>query len=346
MNSLPNRLRRRGFSLIELMVAMGILSVLMLMLTVLLDQIQKSWRFSEARVSQFREARVAFDAMTKNIGQASLNTYWELRDKDNDGIPDGYFRASELHFLSIEAPSLGASGTQTPVGKAIFFQAPLGFSNEYRNLNNLFNGRGYFVAFGGDGAFRPRFIRSGERYRFRLMEFRPPAESNQVFADGQEELKNNSRQEFTKWFKQSAGVGTGSFEEHLNPLAENILAIIVTPRDSLEVGVDSREETYSMIAPKFVYDSNDEGEGRSEFAQQVPPLVRVTMIAIDENAAVRLEQGSNMPNELGSAIQGLFENTQNYAEDVSKVAERLSELNISHKIFSSLVMLRSSKWST
>ncbi|MEQ1840764.1 MAG: prepilin-type N-terminal cleavage/methylation domain-containing protein, partial [Verrucomicrobiales bacterium] len=73
---------RRAFSLIELMVAMGILSILMLMMTVLLDQVQKSWRYSESRISQFREARVAFDLMTKNIGQASLNTYWDLADKD------------------------------------------------------------------------------------------------------------------------------------------------------------------------------------------------------------------------------------------------------------------------
>ena len=64
----------RAFSLIEMMVAMGILSVLMLMLTVLLDQVQQSWRYAESRISQFREARVAFDLNAKNIGQASLNT--------------------------------------------------------------------------------------------------------------------------------------------------------------------------------------------------------------------------------------------------------------------------------
>ncbi len=157
------------------------------MLTALLDQIQKSWRFSESRISQFREARVAFDVMTKNIGQASLNTYWELQDKDADGLFDGYFRTSELHFITMKASELGGSGTQQPVGQAIFFQAPLGFSSTYRNLNNLFNGRGYFVAFGSDRNFKPSFVKSPDRFRYRLMEFRPPAESNQVFADGQED---------------------------------------------------------------------------------------------------------------------------------------------------------------
>ena len=63
--------RPSAFSLIEMMVAMGILSVLMLMLTVLLDQVQKSWRYSESRISQFREARVAFEMMTEFMTDTS-----------------------------------------------------------------------------------------------------------------------------------------------------------------------------------------------------------------------------------------------------------------------------------
>lgn len=328
------------------MVAMGILSVLMLMLTALLDQVQRSWRFSESRISQFREARVAFDVMTKNIGQASLNTYWDLRDEDKDGIFDGYFRTSELHFITMPASQLGGSATQQPVGQAIFFQAPLGFSGEYRNLNNLFNGRGYFVAFGSDKRFKPSFVESEDRFRYRLMEFRPPAESNQVFQDGQDERSKNQPQEFTQWFKQSLSVGEGNFESHLNPLAENILTVVVSPRDSLEVGTANRKETFSKIAPAYKFDSNDSSDEFEDYAQQVPPLVRVTMVAIDETAAIRFENGSSPPAALQSAVSGLFSNTNNYAEDVQKVAEALNQLKVSHKIFSSLVMLRSSKWSS
>lgn len=348
MNSspFPGRPALRAFSLIELMVAMGILSVLMLMLTVLLDQVQRSWRFSESRISQFREARVAFDVMTKNISQASLNTYWEVRDDDNDGIYDGYYRNSELHFLTVDAQTLGGSQTQQPLGQAVFFQAPLGFSSDYRNLNNLFNGRGYFVAFGGDRRFRPSFVNAAERFRFRLMEFRPPAEANQVFADGMEERAQNQPQVFNGWFKQALSVGEGDFEAHLNPLAENILTLVVAPRDSLEVGATSRDQTFSRIAPDFRYDSNDASSGREDFAQQVPPLVRVTMVAIDEAAATRFENGSSMPAELVSALNGVFRRTENYAADVQQVSQALNNLNVSHKVFSSLVMLRSSKWST
>jgi len=343
------RLSKTGapaFSLIELMVAMGILSVLMLMLTALLDAVQDSWRFSESRISQFREARVAFDVMAKNIGQASLNTYWELKDEDEDGLFDGYYRTSELHFLATEAARLGKSATQEPVGQALFFQAPLGFSNRYRNLNNLFNGRGYFVAFGSDKRFKPSFVESEERYRYRLMEFRPPAESNQIFADGQEERAKNEPQVFTQWFKQGLSVGEGNFESHLNPLAENILTIVVSPRDSLEAGGGTREDTFSEIAPNYSFDSNDSSESFEDYAQQIPPLVRLTMVAIDENAAVRFGDGATPPAELGSAVGGAFRNTRNFSEDVARVAEALNELGVSHKIFSTLIMLRSSKWSS
>lgn len=344
MNS--NNSLSRGFSLIELMVAMGILSVLMLLLTVLIDQAQRSWRFSESRISQFREARVAFDLITKNVGQASLNTYWEVRDDDSDGLYDAFYRNTELHFLTSDAKDLRGSPNQEPVGQAIFFQAPLGFTGEFKNLNNLFNGRGYFVAFGGDAKFRPSFVDTPKRYRYRLMEFRPPAESNQVFADGQEERVRNMPQIFNGWFKQDLDVGEGDFESHLNPLAENILAIIVAPRDTVDSKNSSRTEAISRIAPDYSFDSNDVTPGREEFSQQVPPLVRVTMIAIDENAAIRFENGSSMPRELSDAVSGLFQKSEDYNEDVRRVADTLNGMNVSHKVFSSLVMLRSSKWST
>lgn len=334
--------RTGGFSLIELMVSMGILSILMLMMTALLDQVQRSWRYSESRISQFREARVAFDLITKNIGQASLNTYWDLTDDDGDGLVDGYFKTSELHFITLDADSLKGGGAQRGVGHAVFFQAPLGFSTDYRNLNNLFNGRGYFAAFGSDRLYRPSFVKADPRYRFRIMEFRPPAESNQVFEDGQQERAKKTPQEFTEWYTQSLSVGVGNFESHLNPLADNIIALVISPRDSLESG--NRDETYSEIAPNYSYDSNSSEKSFEGYSQQVPPLLRITMIAIDEAAAVRYEDGTKMPREFSDATQGLFKSTRQYASDIQKLTDTLNDQRINHKIFSSLVMLRSSKW--
>lgn len=334
----------RGFSLIELMVAMGILSVLMLMLTMVLDQVQQSWTRAESRISQFREARVAFDIMTKNLSQSSLNTYWDLLDEDKDGLVDGYYRTSELHFEVMRASELGRNDGQEPVGHAVFFQAPLGFSIQYPNLNNLFNGRGYFVAFGSDEDFRPSFLQTANRYRYRLLEFRPPAEDNQVFADGGEERDEGRPQEFTEWFHQGmSNVGEGDFGQHLNPLAENILTLIISPRDSIVDSVEGRDETASEIAPQYLYNSNDIDSIAT--AQQVPPLVRVTMIAIDEASAIRVENGTSPPSEIHSLVESPLRQTENYEEDIKKIVDSLEEARISHKVFSSMVLLRSAKWS-
>ncbi len=343
---------KRGFSLIELMVAMGILSILLLMLTVLLDQVQKGWRFSESRVSQFREARVAFDLMAKNIGQASLNTYWDMV-VDKEGTIERYAPTSELHFITVSdiGSEIRPTETQEPMGHAVFFQAPLGFSPRFRNLNNLFNGRGYFVSWGTDRRFKPSFVRSPDRYRFRLLEFRPPAEANQVFEDGMQERETGSEQEFTEWYKQAlSGVGAGNFESHLNPLAENIVAIIISPRDSIEDTASSRTKNFSKIAPNYSYNSNDSERIRdpddafSSYVQQVPPLIRVTMVAIDEASAIRLEDGSRIPSEISKALGNRFKNTASFDDDIQALSAELDAGNVGYKVFTTMVLLRSAKW--
>lgn len=337
---------------------MTILTVLMLMLTALLDQVQRSWRFSESRISQFREARVAFDLMAKNIGQASLNTYWDSAMDENDEVK-GYEPVSELHFIVLPdaAASLPSTGTQRPVGHAVFFQAPLGFSTDFRNLNSLFNGRGYFVAYGSDAHFKPSFVKSTDRYRYRLMEFRPPAEMNQVFQDGLQEREANREQVFDEWYKQAQSGMFGrsnstlkdSFEDHLNPLAENIITIVVAPRDSL-TSADSNRDASTDIAPNYGYDSNDQARPTdpndiySSNAQQVPPLIRLSMVAIDEGSAIRAGTEANEPQAISQSLQGLFKRSENYAKDVETLSDRLNEKRVEHKIFSTMVMLRSSKW--
>ena len=95
-----------GFSLVELLVSMTILTAIMLLFVGILDQTQKTWNYAEGQISQFREARVAFDLMTKSISQATLNTYYEQVDKNGDGVPEDYIPKSELHFITMRAEDL------------------------------------------------------------------------------------------------------------------------------------------------------------------------------------------------------------------------------------------------
>ncbi len=341
--------RSRGFSIVELLTAMVILAVLMLMMTVMLEQVQKSWRFSESRISQFREARVAFDLITKNMSQATSNTYFDYTYDDSTNQVKDISKRSELHFYVDHGKDIGTDlGLSGQVsGHAVFFQAPLGYSVRYRNLGNLFNGRGYLVVHGSDRDFRPSFVKA-DRYRFRLMEFRPPAEANQVFEDAIDEIEKGGEQTFTKWWNQGLSIGDGAFVDYLNPLAENIVLLLVTPVDSIEAGGSNRyEHGSSEIAPFYTYDSNDEDflENRSK---QVPPMVRVTMVAIDEDTAVRLaeDNGISMPREFSDVR---FENSGDYNKDIKRFIEGLNRESrdnrpINYRIFSTTIMMRASKW--
>ena len=237
-----------GFTLVELLVSMSILSILLLLLTQLLDQVQKTWRYSESRVSQFREARVAFDVMTKNLAQASLHNYVDY-EYDRFNRVKSYKRQSDLHFLTLRGQDLGSSSDGIITSQAIFFQAPLGYSDlrMFRNLKNLFNARGYYLLYGSDNDFKPPFVKSEPRYRFRLMEYRPPAEENRVYIDGDRNREPNPS--FTEWFRHG-------LSDYSHPLAENIVALVLAPRDTVEKSAENRRETDSRIARDYQFDSN------------------------------------------------------------------------------------------
>ncbi|MCB1086151.1 MAG: Verru_Chthon cassette protein C [Verrucomicrobiae bacterium] len=341
LNQMVPRFRRAvrstlaGFTLVELLVAMSILSVLLLLLSQLLDQVQKSWNYSEGRVSQFREARLAFDLISKNLSQATLNTYWDLEYDRSTNTVRNYVRQSELHFATMDGSDLGSTGDGQILGHAIFFQAPLGFSNQYRNLSNLLTARGYYLVFGGDKRFKPGFIDAEERKRFRLMEYRPPAEENQIYIDGDEERVRGNKANYTDWYRYE-------LEKFSNPISENIVAFVVAPRDSIEVGGESGANTFSRIAPDYKYDSAK--HTNPLFVNQLPPLVRITMVAIDETAAVKMDATGGDPKNILPA--GMFRNTSNFEKDVESVKAALSQKGFNHKVFSTLVAIRSAKWNT
>lgn len=327
---------KSGFTLVELLVAMSILSVMLLLLSQLLDSVQRAWNYSDSRVSQFREARIAFDQIAKNLSQATLNTYWDYEyDQDKNTVLN-YKRQSELHFLTVRGEDLGNTADGTVFGHALFFQAPLGFSNKYRNLNNLLVPRGYYLVFGSDARFKPSIVKAEPKYRFRVMEYRPPAEENQIYIDGDEERVMGQDPRYTHWYKDQ-------LEKFSDPLAENVIALVISPRDTLEKPGERQSETYSRIASDYMFDSNKHQDKR--FVQQIPPLVRITMVAIDETSAIRLESagGTSAPGLVGNT---LFRDTSRFSDDIETLKKSLEEVGVNHKVFSTMVAIRSSKWST
>lgn len=386
----PSRSRSTGFSLVELLVSMTILTAIMLLFVGILDQTQKTWNFAEGQISQFREARVAFDLMTKSISQATLNTYYEQVDKNGDGVPEDYIPKSELHFITLRTEDIrlqDANFEQIGPGQAIFFQAPLGVSDwnggsedpvytrpdgkkdrlDLSALSNLLCARGYYVAFISDKNFRPAFLNSSariaERKRYRLMEFIPPSEANKIYFDyAEEDASNPTSSHFQKWYKDAQDL-----VDYSRPLAENIVALCISPREPL---ADTGSSTAAMnispeavdramtskIAPRFEYSSEKDMDGDGYFDHVLPPLVKITMIAIDETSAIQLEDRFDGRPYMKSSGGGLIPrpswltSAENLVSDLtafSRQVEQLQEsgMRIRYKIFSTTINIKSSKWS-
>lgn len=117
--------RKRGFTILELMAAFAVLSIVMLVLLGITDATGKIWRNAGESTAVFQEARAAFDLMTRRLALATLNTYYDYYDASGraasdvgySGTPSRYGRQSELHFL------IGRNlvPSQAPWTDAVFF---------------------------------------------------------------------------------------------------------------------------------------------------------------------------------------------------------------------------------
>lgn len=376
-----SRAHGAAFTLVELMISITILVILMLVVTQVIGIVQRNWVRSNSRVSQFREARIAFDTMTRNITQATLNTYWEnesdpLRtDAAGQKITKAksYVRQSELQFVCGPTPmvlSAAAGNSQEYPGHAIFFQAPLGVTRlvaagssqaNTENMVNLLCGRGYFVEWGDDQPYRPPFLSELNsvplRFRIRLMEYSPTAEMNRIYASVVRPVTDNSKLWFqealTNTVQDGEEVGTRAFTR---PIAENILALIISPQ--LESTRATAVQPFA-IAPQYYYDStlvtnpgaNNIG-GAQGTQHLLPPLLKVTMIALDQRAGETLSANEALRTEILEATAGLFQNATQLEQDLEGTAEEpgtlkalLLDNKINYRVFTTTIAPRAARWS-
>lgn len=330
---------------------MTILSVILLVSVQVLDQTQRSWKHGVANIEQFREARLAFDSINRNVRQALLNTYLAYRynNGDNPTVPQSqtqepleYIRQSELQFITGQASELLGTGQNVPLsGHAMFFQARLGLSDRdgYESLSKLLCARGYFVMHGSDDAFRPAHV-PDVRSRFRLWEYRPPAEQNTIYSV-----------EPGKWF-QNATTGIITKSESIDkpafsrPIAENIVALIISPQVTQQDASLKKLKPW-WIAPDYAYDSTQKANTSLNSPQgtqhMLPPRVMITLVAIDEASARKLaEQNPDGPPQL--IPQGAFTHCDQQTTDLAALEATLRQKQLNYRVFSSTITMRNSKW--
>ncbi|TLD70966.1 Verru_Chthon cassette protein C [Phragmitibacter flavus] len=335
---------KKGFTLVELLLSMGVLAILMLLIVQVIGQTSDVWRNTTAKADQFREARDAFEAISRNLSQATLNTYYDYFDASGNRrtaanastfVPSRYGRHSELRFQTGPASTLIGGAASTRPTHAIFFQAPLGFNSEPENagLDNLLNTWGYFLEFRPD-TDRPAFVPGVTRSRFRLMEYRQPSEELNIYESPAE------------WIDSVEG------SEWARVVASNIVAMVILPKlpSKGAVGDPTVDPDGNKLAPLYAYDSTLVGQGASNpelnSLHQLPPVVEFTMVAIDEASASQLdlENGSSPPN---FGLSAMFQNASPEARraDLESLVGNLTASGVSYRVFSTEISIRGAKWS-
>jgi uncharacterized protein (TIGR02599 family) len=333
-----------AFSLIELLISLAVLSVLVVLAASLIGAIQDVWKRSSARTEQFRSARQALETISSRLSQATLNPYWVVQT-NSSGVR--YERQSDLRFLTGQAPTLTALAQP---GGALFFQAPTGYSaNSTSRLDAALNTWGYFVEYGSDAGFRPAFLTTAglpARNRFRLMEFLDPSDELQVFKN----TSGNSTYTGREWFSTPlTKLKTDGTPKNRRVLAENIVAVVVLPRLS---SMEDSSVGQVDLSPQFSYDSTSTNavpitDSRNKLVQhiirhQLPPIVDIAVVAIDEQSARRITWGSSPP-VFGT---NLFQNSANMDADLEELRKNITAQGLSARVFRTSVPISAARWST
>lgn len=313
---------RYAFTLVEVLIALSILAAILIFTSSIINQTLLVWRTSINKIETFQSARSGFDQITKNLSQATLNTYY---DYDNPVKPTRYIRKSELAFV------IGSSGTnklpgEIDTGQSIFFSAPLGYTlnaTSYGGMESLLNTCGYYIEFDKNRSIPSHIDELANPYRYRLMQLLVPTEKKNIY--------DKSMESSNSWFSNYTNVDA-------QPIAENIIALVIMPLDPAS--------SSPIVFDEYDLDTRSGAELNPQpaTAHQLPPAIKITMIAIDEESAKQLENKSLKPKKISNILAGKFSDPSSYEDDLQKVEAELNESGISYKIFNSSVLLRESKW--
>lgn len=323
-----------------MLLAFTLLAVILLISFQLLSASQNSWKRVSDEAMQFREARLAFEAITRRLKHATLNQYWDYEFNDR-GKPVRYTRQSDLHFVSGNLTAVTDLPPSQYPTHGVFFQAPLGYTDtsNLRGLNESLNTWGYFLEFDEHNAETPPFLRNivEERPRFRLIELRKPTENLDIFSNS-EQRRNQSLQDERGWFAEY--LTAGNAEQFKRVVAENILALVFTPLYS------DTEDNRARPPLPYDYDSRAGLTDPSATAQStlhtLPPRLRITLVAATETSIQRTGDSNSTPSYVS---QSLFTDSNRYDSDLESLRESLQKERIDYQIFSTVIPMRASKWS-
>jgi len=370
--------RLAAFSIVELLVATAVLFIVMVVLLQLTGGVGQIWKSSSGKISSFQNARSAFAVINRTLARATLNTYNDYVDaagsyrsdaNSANFSPAQFMRASELQFLAGPSDQIvpGGDAAKNP-GDAIFFQAPLGDSDEasLAGLNRSLNSTGFYIQYGTpDDALLPGWLKPlfGGARRFRLVQMVEPAEKLKVYAST---AAAGYDLDWLKSFKTPAD----TTQPRPRVLAEDIALLVFRPRLSpkdeetaaVQLGTTMNDAARgSILAPNYHYDSRAWESGyppgqrvkaalspavRADITRnQVPPIVDVAMVSLDRQSLARLDQSGDVPPSVLRVPAGLFTDSSKLDADLAAYGQQLSQAGIRYRVFRTSVEIQGAKWS-
>ena len=323
--------QRPGFTLLEMMVAMAVTSIIVVVLLALLQSTATTWQRNTDSSKSYASARAAFESMSRTISESTLNTYADYYDAARSNrasgsltfVPAVYGRKSDLHFVT------GNALVNSQQGGSVFFTAPFDYDTNATPpaTGGQLNGIGYFVRFSADSTV-PAFVTNNPP-RYRLFQFLQPTTSLKVM---------NTNFPGNAWFTGDVNASSNCY-----PLAANIVAFAVLPK------LSERENTnLNSLTTNFSYDSRMAWSAGTQPTNmhQLPPVVRVVMVTLDETSAARI-QGASAPGiaELGYDPSTVFDTAANLETSLETIAVKLSEKNLKFRVFRADIPIRAAKWS-
>jgi uncharacterized protein (TIGR02599 family) len=118
--------------------------------------------------------------------------------------------------------------------------------------------------------------------------------------------------------------------------------------------VASEDPTGSALTTSFAYNSRN-GTSASDMAKpnyaqpdtanQLPPTIQLTLVAIDETSAVRFCTSSTEPTQISGAFSGLFSTSSvtQFDADLDALTQRLTANGVNFRVFTTIVPMRESK---
>jgi uncharacterized protein (TIGR02599 family) len=315
--------------LIEILVATAVLAILLSLILTILNSVSTTVRHTSAKVDAFASARAAFTLLSQRLAQATLNTYWAY-DQPPPQTPTAYLRQSDLQFTVVQNTRMAGYGQEA------YFHTPQSYSdnNNLRTTEGLLNATSFFVQFGSNDSFRPNNL-TEKKYRYRLMQGLQPTERLSTFKDPA------TTTGVPNWAGEIGNSASPS--SYVSPLSDNVIAVIAWPRLS-----PHDDPTGAELTGDYTYDSKKDATRvpQPPTANQLPPMVQLTMVVISEASAVRLDkQSSTPPPEIEGALQGKFANVNRYKTDLDDLQRELTAKNIEFEVFTTTVPLSGSKWS-